>query len=118
MSAAPEQESSLVHDPYALLVGLAERERELVADGRLDELVELARRREELTAGLPPEPPPSARRLLERASALQQETSAALENAMRVAELELRRLERGRGAVRGYAPPAEPRTAALINQAG
>ena len=108
----------VVRDPYAVLVGLAERERELVADGRLDELVELARRRDEITAALPAKPPAAARRLLERATALQHKTSAALENAMRVAELELRRLDRGREAVRGYAPPAEARTEALVNQAG
>ena len=34
MTVPTEQEVHLVPEPYALLVGLAERERELVADGR------------------------------------------------------------------------------------
>ena len=106
-SAAPGRTlSQTPADPYRALVGLAERERELVAEGRMEELLELDARRRAIIRTLPPAPPREAALLLRRCAELQAETSAALEGAMRAAELELQRLGTGRAAVRGYSPGA------------
>ena len=72
----------MTSDPYLALVTLAERERAMVLDGRLDELEALAAERAALVAALPARPPASARPALERAAALQQATSAALAEAL------------------------------------
>ena len=90
--------------PYEELVRLAERELELARLGRLDEVVELQARRAEHVARLPSYPPPDARPALERAAALQQETTVVLAMSARSAVDSLRRVDRGRVAVRSYAP--------------
>lgn len=89
---------------YAALLELCERERELVRVGCFDDLAALAAARGKLIASLPAHPPPAARGALERALAVQAETSAALEEGMRGLGREMARLGRGRGAVRGYTP--------------
>ena len=103
-------------DPYAELVALSERELELVTAGDLDELPELQHEREALVASLPEDPPASARGSLERAARLQAQTTAALAQAIRELGGELDRLDRGRSAIRGYAPAARPRH--LVDQTG
>lgn len=89
---------------YEELVRLAERELELARAGRLDEVAELQARRAQHVALLPSYPPPDARPALERAAALQQETTVVLAMSARSAVDSLRRVDRGRVAVRSYAP--------------
>ena len=103
-------------DPYARLAALAERERDLVEAGRLDELEELHRLRERLVAELPDAPPTHARHALERAAKVQTATSALLDHAIGELRAELRRLDTGRRTVRGYAPALE--TARAVDHAG
>ena len=103
-------------DPYARLAALAERERDLVEAGRLDELEELHRLRERLVAELPDVPPTHAHGALERAAKVQTATSALLGHTLNELRAELRRLDSGRRTVRGYAPALE--TAAAIDRTG
>ena len=95
-------------DAYAGLVLLAERERMLVDDGRIEELAVVAAEREALIATLPPQAPPSARPALERALALQAATAASLRAALGGMRQEIAALDRGRGVARAYVagPPA------------
>jgi hypothetical protein len=101
---------------YDALADLAERELELVAAGAVDELPALHARRSALVAALPAAPPPAARPALERAAQLQQLVTDVLEEHVRDAGGELRRVARGRTAMHGYAPHAEP--AKLVDRAG
>jgi hypothetical protein len=105
-----------VSDPYAELVALAERELELVSAGAVDDLPALQRERDTLVASLPDTPPASARGSLERAAGLQAQVSEALSGSMRALGGEIERLDRGRAAVRGYAPATEPRH--VLDQTG
>ena len=57
-----------------------------------------------LVAEPPARPPREAAELLRKALAVQEETSARLEDGLRSVRAELGRLGRGRGAVRGYTP--------------
>ena len=91
-------------DPYRRLVRLAELERDLLADGRVDELRDVDDVRRRIVETLPGSPPAEAVSLLQRCAELQSETSAALEEALRTTELQLHRLGSGRAAVRGYTP--------------
>jgi len=93
---------------YDALAALAERELALAAAGRLDELAEVQREREELVARLPPVPPPAARAALARAASAQAQATAALQAAVSEAARVLRHLQVGRETVRGYAPRATP----------
>jgi hypothetical protein len=101
-----------VTSPWAQLVALAERERDLAAEGRWDEAAGAAAERVRRAAALPA-PPPSARGDLERLRALQDELSARLQLARAAVVSELGALRRGRGAVRGYAAAAGPRAATV-----
>jgi hypothetical protein len=104
-------------DPYRRLAELAETELGLVQDGRWDELATLAAEREALIEGLPQVPPAPALDSLERAVALQQRVSAELARSIAIAREGLKRLDKGRRAAQGYAPPAAPR-AKLVDSAG
>lgn len=101
---------------YERLVELAERERELIAAGRFDELAELDAERDELVASLPEQAPREARFLLERAAQLQEESSQALIAAMATVRGGLLELARGRRAADRYAPPA--RGGGVLDAAG
>lgn len=90
-------------DPYAELAELAERELELAAGGRVEQLAELQRRAAALAARLPATPPPHARAALERAARAQHAAAAALADALAETEDALARLRRGRAGVKGYA---------------
>ena len=90
--------------PYEELVRFAERELELARAGKLDEVSELQSRRAEHVASLPSYPPAEARPALERAAALQRETTVVLAMSARSAVDSLRRVDRGRAAARSYAP--------------
>lgn len=102
--------------PYDALAQLAERELELVNAGAMDSLSEIYDRRRALVATLPAAPPATARPALERAAELHARVIAVLEERLRDTGAELRRLSHGRTAMRGYAPPVEPRK--LVDQAG
>jgi len=101
---------------YDALAELAERELELVAAQAVDELPALHARRAALVAALPATPPPDARPALERAAQLQQLVTAVLEDHVREAGGELRRIARGRTAMHGYAAHSEPPK--LVDRAG
>jgi hypothetical protein len=105
-----------VTTPYEALADIAERELELVSAGALDRLPELRAERDELVAKLPGTPPATARAALERTAALQARVTAVLEERLGQTGADLRRLTRGRTAVRGYAPPVEPMK--LVDRAG
>ncbi len=90
-------------DPYAVLVELSERQLALARAGRIEELQQLAGEWDRLTAGLPAQPPASARAALERASALHTETRLTL-LALRETTLGgLRSAARASRAAHGYA---------------
>jgi hypothetical protein len=104
-------------DPYGTLVQLAERERALVEDGRVEELAALAAERDALVATLPSQAPPSARPALERALALQAATAATLRASLGAMRLQLAELDRGRGVARAYVGPVAAPAAGSINAA-
>lgn len=89
---------------YDELVRLAEQELDLARAGKLDEVAELQSRRADHVASLPSYPPAEARPALERAAALQRETTVVLAMSARSAVDSLRRVHRGRAAARSYAP--------------
>ena len=103
-------------DPYAALVTLAERELELASTGSLEELAELQRERNALVASLPATPPASARPALGRAASLQAQVTDVLSTALGAIGGEIERLDRGRTALRGYAPATQPRR--VLDQTG
>jgi hypothetical protein len=81
---------------YSRLVELAEREAELIATSRFDELVRIDDERAELVERLPAMPPPAARPCLERAAALQERNTRALANAVAETRRELLGVGHGR----------------------
>lgn len=99
---------------YRQLVALAEEELELARAGRLEEVEALQARRARHVAQMPSYPPPDARASLERAAALQRETTVVLATSARQAAESLRKVDRGRAVARSYAPggaePARTRT--------
>jgi hypothetical protein len=90
-------------DPYAAILALAERELELARDGRIEDLRALASEWDELTAGLPEQPPATARGALERAAALHERTSATLMSLREAMLCDLRTTARASRAAHGYA---------------
>jgi hypothetical protein len=90
-------------DPWQDLLARAERERDLAAAGRWDELVEAGAERVALAVALPPAPA-SARGVLERLAEVQDELTAAVVAARSETLRELAGVRRGQGAVCGYAP--------------
>ena len=87
------------------LVALAERERELAADGRWEELAERMAERTRISASMPA-PTREAAPLLARLAELQAELSSTLTDARADTVRELGSLRRGQTAVRGYASAA------------
>lgn len=102
--------------PYDALAALAERELALVGAGAIDELPKIHAERRALLAALPSKPPADAKPALERAWVLQQRVTAALEERIRQAGEELRRVSRGRTAMHGYAPQTD--RLRLVDRAG
>jgi hypothetical protein len=102
-----------VLEPYERLATIAESERDLALEGRIDELHQLQSHRAALVAALPATAPEGARPHLLRAAAAQAETTAALATAMRIARADVMRIEHGRTAVAAYRPggPVAPRIA-------
>ena len=89
-------------DPYWALVELAERERAIILDGRHDELPVVDAERTAILAALPARPPASARPALERLSALQEATTAALAAALADVRRQLGGMNDRHRAVRAY----------------
>jgi hypothetical protein len=89
-------------DPWSTLLARASAERQLVAEGRWEELAESTAERVRLAAALGPAPR-GARLVLEALAVVQQEITGALETARAETARELAGLTTGRGAVAGYA---------------
>jgi hypothetical protein len=96
-------------DPYEAILELAERELQLARDGRIEDLRSLAPQWDTLTAGLPEQPPPSARAPLERAAALHERTSATLQCLSEGLLCDLRTTARASRTAHGYANQATRR---------
>jgi hypothetical protein len=92
-------------NPWEDLLALAEREHALALEGRWEELAEAGAERSRAAAALPA-PTPAVRPLLERLALVHERLTALLVTARAETARELGTLDRGRGAVRGYAPSA------------
>ena len=88
--------------PWARLLALAERELELIRGGDIERLPEAIEQRARLAATLG-QAPATARPLLERLEAVQQQIIVELTLAGAEIVRELGTLRRGRGAVSAYA---------------
>ena len=106
-----------VSDPYERILELGELELELVQGQRWEELAHLGAERERLIESLPPLAPRDAREPLERAAVLQQRVSLELTRALALAREGLNRLDKGRRAAAGYAPPP-PRRIKHVDSVG
>ena len=87
--------------PWAELVALAEHERDLVRDGRWEEVPAASARRLSAAQALG-DPPASARPQLERLVELEHEIHAGLSTGRAFTLQKLGNLERGHTALRGY----------------
>ena len=94
--------------PWQDLLARAEHELALARESRWEELSAAGVERTRLAAGLPA-PVPALRPLLERVAVVQEQLTTLLTAARAETARELGALNRGRGAVRGYAPVAGPR---------
>ena len=92
-------------NPWQDLLARAERELALAQAGRWEELAGASAERTRLVATLPA-PIPAVLPLLERLALVQEQLTALLSAAREQTARELGTLNRGRGAVRGYAPVA------------
>jgi hypothetical protein len=90
--------------PYERLADSFERELELVGDGRLDEVAQLAADRDALIASLPATPPASARPALERAQLLSKRVMVEIVRRRDAVLADLGRVAQGDRTARGYAP--------------
>ncbi|MGH2854406.1 MAG: hypothetical protein ACRDLF_09490 [Solirubrobacteraceae bacterium] len=106
LATAPIMEIDAPLDPYAAILELAERELQLARDGRIEDLRSLVPQWDALTAGLPQQPPASARTPLERAAALHERTSATLQCLREAMLCDLRTTARASRAAHGYAGQA------------
>ena len=87
--------------PWAALVALAEHERDLVRDGRWEEVPAVSARRLSAAQALG-DPPAEARPHLERLLELHREIHAGLSTGRAFTLQKLGKLERGTTALRGY----------------
>lgn len=100
--------------PWADLVVLAERERDLVRDGRWDEVPLVAEQRLAAATALP-DPPAAARPHLERLVQIQAEIHAGLSAGRAFTLQKLGGMNRNKTAMRGYAGPP-PVEQGLVNR--
>jgi hypothetical protein len=100
---------------YERLVELAERERDLIAAGRFDDLPALDDERNRIVADLPATPPPAAGPALQRAAALQEESTRSIASALLETRHALLDLGRGRRTARSYAPQVSTASGALLD---
>jgi hypothetical protein len=87
--------------PWAELVTLAERERDLVRDGRWEEVPAASAQRLSAAQALG-DPPAAARAHLERLVELEHEIHAGLSTGRAFTLQKLGKMDRGRTALRGY----------------
>ena len=88
--------------PWAELVALAERERDLIRDGRWDEVPAVSAQRLSAAEALGT-PPAAARPYLETLVELEREIHAGLSSGRAFTLQKLGKLNRGSTAMRGYA---------------
>lgn len=96
--------SSASPAPYERLAASFERELELVGEGRLDELAQLAADRDALIAILPATPPAAARPALERAELMSKRVMIEIVRRREAIVAELGRVAQADRTARGYAP--------------
>jgi hypothetical protein len=96
--------------PWAGLVALAERERDLIRDGRWEEVPAVSAQRLSAAQALG-DPPDAAREHLQRLLELEREIHAGLSTGRAFTLQKLAKLERGHTALRGYGG-GNPRPAA------
>lgn len=101
--------------PWAELVVLAERELDLVRDGRWEEVPAAGEHRLNVAATLGA-PPAAARPHLERLVELQAEIHAGLGSARAFTLQKLGSMSRGANAMRGYAGPPPAQRHDLVNR--
>ena len=89
--------------PYAAILEHAELELELAGRGDVDGLIGLAARWEQLTGGLPENPPAAARTLLERAGLIHERTRIELIRLREALLADVASSSRARRAADGYA---------------
>jgi hypothetical protein len=90
--------------PYEQLAESYEHELELVGEGRLDEVAQLAANRAALIASLPATPPSSARPALERAQLMSKRAMIEIMRRRDAVLIELERIAQVDRTARGYAP--------------
>lgn len=100
--------------PWAELVTLAERERDIVVEGRWDELPAVSTHRLTAAAALGL-PPAGARPHLERLSELEREINARLSASRAFTMQKLGNMNRGSTALRGYAGGIPRPAASAVN---
>jgi hypothetical protein len=88
--------------PWAQLVALAERERDLIRDGRWEEVPAVSAERLSAAEALGT-PPPAARPYLQKLVELEREIHVGLSSGRAFTLHKLGKLDRGATAVRGYA---------------
>jgi HEAT repeat protein len=103
--------------PWAELLALAERERELVEAGRWDEAVATSAVRLAAAQALGA-PPPEARPHLERLHEVQAQITASIASARAFTLQRLGDLQRSRTAVAGYLTAGYGRPAARVDNRG
>jgi hypothetical protein len=100
--------------PWAELVALAERERDLVHDGRWEDVPAASAQRLSAAQALG-DPPAEARPHLERLLELEREIHAGLATGRAFTLQQLGKLERGHTAIRGYSGGSRRPAATAFN---
>jgi len=95
--------------PYEAIHEHAELELELAGKGEIERLAALGARWQELTAGLPAQPPAAAGELLERARLIHERTRVELVRLRDALLADIATTKRARRAADGYAGQLSPR---------
>ena len=91
---------------YERLLEIARDTRDLIAEGRWEELALMGWERERVRAELPRNPPPEAAPILAEIARMTEESERLLIGSMRRLEDSLRRIQQGRKAVSAYSQSA------------